>query len=432
MKFQITGTAVLAVFVATHGTMFAQTVFTESFNSPTGQNQNANQVTTNLPVAFGGNFSGWTASGDGSAHLVDRGGANSWALMLYQGGAVNILTSATIPGGNFAGRPYAVSFDIAPAAYNGISQATDEGQAPNTDGVYLEVLDSTNTVMGIQLFHPGSFSAQASAGSLPFAPVSMNYVGTGVGTGDITVRLSANNAGSARFGGAVDNLAVTSGALFVEDFDTTTGQTYNATQATTGLPVAFGGNLANWTESGAGMTHVVDRGTGNQAAMFYNGTAPGTMNQLQSVAIPGGNVLGQQYQLAFELAPGSYSDLSQATTATDAMIVQMIDSTNAVVATGTYSPGEFSLSATAGNLAFAPIVFNYTGNGLGDGSISIRLLPNFEGSNVFAGSVDNLMLSLVPEPSGLATLALGAIGFIYILRRRRRFATGDGPPLQAC
>lgn len=406
------------VSVAAYNTTWAASVFSEDFNSPTGQNQNANQATTGFPVAFGGDIANWAEAGAGTAHLVDRGGSDSWALMLYQGPGLNILTSNSIAGGNFAGRPYSISFDLGPAVYNNILQATDDGVAAFTDGVYVEVLDSTDAVMAIQLFKPGSFASQASAGSLPLLPVTMNYLGSGVGAGDVKLRLSANNADSGRFGGTVDNLNLESTALFFEDFNQPTGN-FNNTQYITGLPVGFGGDFAHWTELGAGTTHLVERTTGDRAAMFYNGAVPGDMNQIQSVAIPGGNILGQPYELSFELAPGSYDNGSQASTATDGMVVQLVDSNNLVVATNSYLPGEFSLSATLGDLAFAPIVFNYLGTGSGDGSIAIRFLPNFAGSNKFGGSIDNVQLLPVPEPSSIALGLIGAFALIRFLQRRK-------------
>lgn len=407
--------------LATSHSAWAVTVFSENFNNPTGQGSASSQATTGLSVYPNADYvtdSVWMKQGTSVANIVDRGGADSFALMLYQGAGLNVLTSASTPGGNVLGQHYVINFDVAPAVYSGLSQATDDAQPDYTDGVYVEVLDSANAVMAIQLFKPGSFASQAGAGSLPFKPVSMTYIGTGVGSGEVSLRLSANNAGSNRFGGAVDNLTLNT-ALFTENFNEPTGS-FNNIQFTTGLNVAHSGNLTNWSEAGSGAIHLVQRtpgapSTGNRAAMFYNG---GAMNQIQSIAIPGGNTLGYGYQVAFELAPGDYDSESQATTATDAMVLQLVDSLNQVVATGTFFPGAFADSAELGNLAFAPIVFNYNGTGSGDGSISIRLLPNFEGSNKFAGSIDNLVLSVVsvPEPSALV---LGLVSFVALLRRRR-------------
>ena len=46
-------------------------------------------------------------------------------------------------------------------------------------------------------------------------------------------------------------------AIFTEDFNSYTGN-QNTTQADTGLEVAFGGNVAGWSTSGAGVIHAVD------------------------------------------------------------------------------------------------------------------------------------------------------------------------------
>lgn len=71
-------------------------LYTQDFNSYAGT-QNANQVTTGLPVAFGGTVTGWNRAGDGTIHAV-RLATGNWAPMFYDGnsaGGNNIITTAS-------------------------------------------------------------------------------------------------------------------------------------------------------------------------------------------------------------------------------------------------------------------------------------------------------------------------------------------------
>ena len=107
-------------------------VFLESFGGYEGSKNNK-QADTGLTVAHGGKITGWGSSGAGAMHAVDRSMRTSelaltpsdWAIMIFKD---NVITSGDIEA-NASGKNYQVSFEVAPAVYGDLSQATKAGDA---------------------------------------------------------------------------------------------------------------------------------------------------------------------------------------------------------------------------------------------------------------------------------------------------------------
>lgn len=403
------------------GTSQAANLLLENFNSPSGQNQNANQVTTGFPVAFGGSYAGWTATGTSVVHMVNRNNSGNWAPMLwsaFSGATANVITSPSVAAGNSASQLYSVSFDLAPAVYASAGQATIAG-----DGVLVEVLNSSNAVIASRTYFPGTFASQAAAGNLPYTPTTLYYSGTGSGSGAASLRFSPTSTsfGTQRFTGSVDNVGLNtqpvlaSGTvLFTENFNDATGQNFNANQVTTGFPIAFGGNLANWTKAGDGAVHFVDRGSGNLAAMFFDGQP--NNNVITTGSIGAGNLAGVPYAINFDLSAATYNNAAQNTTAIDGIVIEVLDSANNVIDSETFLPGTFASKAGTGSLLFQNLNMFYTGTGFGDGSVKLRLLANNPGSQRFGASIDNLQLMALPEPGSLTVVAVMCLVGLLAIR----------------
>jgi hypothetical protein len=150
-------------------------------------------------VAHSGSVAGWTHAGQGAMHAVDRanqaGQANpsDWAIMIF---ANNVITSKAI-GANVAGTAYCVNFEMSAAVYNGVSQATQAG-----DALLIEVLRADNSVLASTTKAPGAWS-----GKMTFIPASLDYKGDG--SGDVRLRIGpAKTMNSGRFHGAIDTIMV--------------------------------------------------------------------------------------------------------------------------------------------------------------------------------------------------------------------------------
>lgn len=192
-------------------------LFSESFDGFTAPPANFNgaQFETGLDLAHTGALPGWTATGGGAVHAVDHANATGsvasprdFAPMIW-GGSPNILTlDDPILGSNELGTPYELSFDASPAVYQAAGQETGA-----TDGLLIEVLRGSDDAVLHTFTHlPGAWPGGASSFSL--LPALFSY--TGDGTGDIYLRIGPSSPGAGRFGGAIDNLLLSSAAVVPE------------------------------------------------------------------------------------------------------------------------------------------------------------------------------------------------------------------------
>lgn len=176
------------------GNANAETIFADNFNGYSG-NQNANQPGTGLLLSFGGVLPGWNREGFNAVHAVDLGGLN-YAPSFYKDNAITLAAGVAA---NNLGVQYLVALDAGPSVYADLPQATLAN-----DGLIVSVLRGNNTVLASATILPGAWVAGPSAQAL--AGYSFTYLGDG--SGDVRFRISTNNSGMDRFGGAIDNFSV--------------------------------------------------------------------------------------------------------------------------------------------------------------------------------------------------------------------------------
>ena len=211
--------------------------------------------------------------------------------------------------------------------------------------------------------------------------------------------------------------------LFTETFDIN-GGTLNGGpngQVTTTHDLVFNAALTGWTNSGTSTIHGVD--TANTWTGGVVTTSPrnwGVMiwaNALnvitQSAGIASSNTVGQDYRIDFLGGYANYQASSQANDGTtDGLKIEVLRaSDNAILHTFNQVVGN---TASGGNLQFDPYNFTYTGDSSGD--IKFRVSGINAGASRFQGTIDNLQLSSIPEPS---TTLLGGLGVLLIFLRRR-------------
>jgi hypothetical protein len=201
--------------------------------------------------------------------------------------------------------------------------------------------------------------------------------------------------------------------LFTENFNTYSG-TQNTTQYETGLNVAHTGSVAGWSNSGEGTIHAVDLDTTagvNWAPMFFQNNVI-----TQTVGIAANN-LNASYELNFDYGTAIYAagNSGQRTLAADSLLVEVLRANNTVLASGTYTPGAWDTVGNRNLDAGLKGTLSYIGDGTG--VVRLRIGPaGTLNSGRFEGEIDNLSVSLIPEPSAAL---LGGLGLLTLLRRRK-------------
>jgi hypothetical protein len=201
--------------------------------------------------------------------------------------------------------------------------------------------------------------------------------------------------------------------IFTENFNTYTGA-QNTTQYQTGLNVAYSGSVAGWSKSGNGTMHAVDLDATagvNWAIMFFQDNVI-----TQTVGIAANN-LNASYELNFDYGTAVYAagNSAQRTLAADSLLVEVLRANNTVLASGTYTPGAWDTVGNRNLDAGLQGTLAYVGDG--SGVVRLRIGPTAPlTSGRFEGEIDNLSVSLIPEPSAAL---LGGLGLLTLLRRRR-------------
>lgn len=199
--------------------------------------------------------------------------------------------------------------------------------------------------------------------------------------------------------------------IFTEDFSSYTPGS-SGVQYQSGLPVFASGSVTGWTiTGGGGHAHAVDYDptTGiDYAIMLFSGSNVPSQDVLTLNTAQAANDNGTTYRVSFDAAPAVYAVGSQATTATDAVLVEILRQDNSVLASYSYQPGAWAGSQTP----FSPTSFDYVGDGSGD--VRIRLATDPAAVTRFGGAIDNLELDVAPSDDPLAVPILPPLGLLLL------------------
>lgn len=272
------------------------------------------------------------------------------------------------------------SLDVTGGGATLAGEVTDDGGAVITERgvVFAKTSENGDPLIGglhvtkvvVATAGPGVFTVPVTAltanTSYTFKAYAINSVGTGY--------TSTETFTTGAFG-------------FTEDFNSPFNFGSSGGQYQTLLPLHFNADYARWTKDGQGTAHVVNRGSGNCAVMFYHD------NVLKLAAgIDGSNVSGQTYTVSFEVSPAVYQIPGQATQAGDQLVVRaMVGETE--IASKVVTPG-----AWAGNMNFHSESFTYVGNGGVDVKIEVKPADSSFNNGRFAGAIDNLTVTLSTLP----------------------------------
>lgn len=200
------------------------------------------------------------------------------------------------------------------------------------------------------------------------------------------------------------------GQIYSENFNTYSGGNFNGGQYQSGLQVAYGVDISGWTESGGNAAHVVDIDNGvaqDFAVMIWQDNVIKLNNSISM-----SNVAGENYFVNFQASAAVYQFGPQATAASDGLLIEVLRNDNSQLTSFVYAPG-----AWTGNMVFSNGQFQYTGDGTGD--ITLRIRSNAANSGHFAGAIDNLTVTAVPEP-GTCAIFLAGLGLMGAFVRRRK------------
>lgn len=195
--------ALFLLLMAAASSVKGSVIFSENFNSYSSSSLGS-QASTGLTVYHSGTVAGWSNAGLHTAHAVLRS-SGDYALQLFAGASLNgitspnVLTHLTSIDANAFGTEYLVTFDAAPTVWSNPNEATDSG-----DGIFIEILRSDDTVLSSYIKQPGAWTGTQNS----FSPGSFSYFGDG--TGNVRIRLSESPTLTGHFGGAIDNLVVSS------------------------------------------------------------------------------------------------------------------------------------------------------------------------------------------------------------------------------
>ncbi|MDG2383926.1 MAG: PEP-CTERM sorting domain-containing protein [Pirellulaceae bacterium] len=181
----------------------------DGFNAPAA-NFNGVQFESGLPVAHSGDLPNWSKEGGGTAHVVDVAGGEEEPPKFTSD--TNTMTLVEGIDANEAGANYQLSARIGPSAWGGEGQATTED-----DFIKIQLLREDDSVLASFDARPepwdqGNPDAQDLDGDgMLDTPVEFEYVGDG--SGPVRIQIFGAVGGTRRFGGAIDDLVISRGAL---------------------------------------------------------------------------------------------------------------------------------------------------------------------------------------------------------------------------
>ncbi|MEM7234563.1 MAG: PSD1 and planctomycete cytochrome C domain-containing protein, partial [Planctomycetota bacterium] len=197
-----------------------------------------------------------------------RGELTPLLLQIPGGTDANVLTLKDSIAANEKGTRYVVSFQAGPSVWAGASQKTTA-----SDGLRIDLLRDDGSLLIGYRHDPGPWSGKKDAQKLNTA----EFAYTGDGSGPVRVRITSATPGSGRFGGAIDDLTITSDgtAIFADHFDKLEPAPIVGSQAHTQLRVLARAVVPGWTGDGINHSHVVDLGGGDYAIQFFGGRSVG-------------------------------------------------------------------------------------------------------------------------------------------------------------
>ena len=180
----------------------------------------------------------------------------------------NVLTLETPLAANQPGVQYQLSFEAGPSVWAAAPQQTTAA-----DGLQIDLLREDGSVLRGFRHTPGPWSGTKDAQKLK----SARYPYQGDGSGGIRIRITSARPGNSKFGGAIDDLQITTGqrTIFTEDFDDLHRGPIASVQADTQLPVFAKAVVPRWTGAGLNHSHAVELEDGNYAIQFYGGQQVG-------------------------------------------------------------------------------------------------------------------------------------------------------------
>jgi hypothetical protein len=101
------------------------------------------------------------------------------------------------------------------------------------------------------------------------------------------------------------------------------------------------------------------------------------------------NAADREYRVAFAAGPSVWRDGSQATSANDGLLIQLLRADGSVLAHHVYKPGEWTGTKQAQDLQ--PVSFTYRGDGSGDVTLHVIAMPLHTGR--FGGAIDDLSVT---------------------------------------
>ncbi|MCA9063286.1 MAG: PSD1 domain-containing protein [Planctomycetaceae bacterium] len=190
----------------------------------------------------------------------------SLLLEIPGGSEANVLTREQPIAANEKGAVYEVSFKAGPGVWAGASQRTTAD-----DGLQIDLLREDGSILTGFRHNPGPWSGTKNSQNLNIGRFSY----TGDGSGGIRIRITSATPGSSRFGGAIDDVTITTGpaTLFSEDFHALRRGPIEGVQADTGLRVFAQAVVPGWTGGGLNHSHAVELNHGDYAILFFGGGA---------------------------------------------------------------------------------------------------------------------------------------------------------------
>ena len=177
-------------------------------------------------------------------------------------------------------------------------------------------------------------------------------------------------------------------AIITEDFNSIV-QTNVGVQANTGLSLGAWDVLTGWSAGGTNAIHDVDLDATagkNIAVSFYND------NYIILNTGFAANTAGRTYTVSFDSGPSVWQEPTQASNATDGLIVDVMRENGTILYSSLHISGAWNGTATAQTLSSRQ--FSYVGDGTG--VIRLKVSNIYRESGRFGGAIDNIRVEQVP------------------------------------